>query len=124
MRLDSQNIIVYQGPHFTIEWYCDSRGESQPYGYFVKSLTPRKRKLFFLVRRIAETGVIRDKTKFRYEGDDIYAFKPQPDRYLCFFMKGKKIIVVHAFNKKSDKMPLKEKKMAVKRMNDYLERNK
>ena len=64
-----------------------------------------------------------DKTKFRYEGDEIYAFKPQPDRYLAFFKKGKKVIVTNAYRKSGRKMPQSEKDMAIKCMEDYLKRN-
>lgn len=58
---------------------------------------------------MGEQGKIFDETKFRNEGDKIYAFKPQPDRYLCFFFQGKKIIVTNAFIKKL-KNSHKEKK--------------
>ncbi|MBS0629332.1 MAG: type II toxin-antitoxin system RelE/ParE family toxin [Verrucomicrobia bacterium] len=59
-------------------------------------------------------GKIFDQTKFRNEADKIYAFKPQPDRYLCFFFRGKKIIVTNAFTKKTQKLPEGEKELAVK----------
>jgi hypothetical protein len=39
-------------------------------------------KAFALSRRMADIGFIRDITKFRSEGDDIYAFKPQLERFL------------------------------------------
>jgi hypothetical protein len=54
-------------------------------------------------------GKIFDETKFRSEGNGIYAFKPQPDRYLCFFFKGKMIIITNAFAKKTQKLPQNEK---------------
>ena len=73
---------------------------------------------------MGEQGKIFDETKFRNEGDKIYAFKPQPDRYLCFFFKGKKIIVTNAFQKKSEKLPLNEKEQAVKAHTSYEERTK
>lgn len=72
-----------------------------------------------LVKKMGDFGVIFDKTKFRNEGDGIYAFKPQPDRYLCFFFVGKKIIVTNAFHKKSDKLPKSEKDTALKNMANY-----
>jgi phage-related protein len=62
---------------------------------------------------------IYDKTKFTYEGDKIYAFKPRPDRYVSFFTKDKKIIVTNAFRKKAQKMPKSEKETAIKNMNEY-----
>jgi len=39
---------------------------------------------------MAEFGKIYDINKFRNEGDGIYVFKPQPDRYLSFFTHGSK----------------------------------
>jgi hypothetical protein len=69
-------------------------------------------------------GVIKNETKFRHEGDKIYAFKPQPHRFLCFFFSGKKIIVTNAFHKKSEKLPEKEKIRALKIKSAYEERTK
>ena len=65
-----------------------------------------------------------ESTKFRSEGDKIFAFKPQPDRFLSFFNTGKKVIVTNAFHKKSKKLPTKEKILAIKRMNSYSSRVK
>src|SRR3990167_1031749 len=64
-------------------------------------------------------GVIKNETKFRNEGDKIYAFKPQPHRFLCFFFTGQKIIVTNAFHKKTDKLPPKEKERALKSKENY-----
>jgi len=61
----------------------------------------------------------RDKTKFNFEGDGIYAFKPKPHRFLCFFVKGKKLIITNGLIKKSDKLPKNEKEKALKRREDY-----
>ena len=63
---------------------------------------------------MGEVVKIFDTTKFRNEGDQIFAFKPQPDRYLCFFVTGKKIIITNAFEKKSQKLPQGEKDSALK----------
>jgi phage-related protein len=72
---------------------------------------------------MGDFGKIYDKTKFTYEEDKIYAFKPQPDRYLSFFTKDKKMIVTNAFWKKTQKMPRGEKELAIKNMNEYNSRN-
>ena len=79
-------------------------------------------KFFILVKKIGELGKIFDITKFRNEGDGIYAFKPQPDRYLSFFTDGRKIIVTNGFKKKTDKLPKNEKELAMKYRQEYLER--
>jgi phage-related protein len=43
-------------------------------------------------------------------------------RVLFFFVRGKKIILLHAFLKKKPKTPSKEIKIAEQRMNEYLNR--
>ncbi len=78
-----------------------------------------QRKALTLFRLMGEHGKIYDETKFRNEGDGMYAFKPQPDRYLCFFFRGKKIIVTNAFEKKSQKLPKGEKDRALKARASY-----
>lgn len=68
---------------------------------------------------MGDFGKIIDKKKFRNEENKIYAFKPKPDRYLCFFRSGKKIIVTNAFRKKGDKLTAQEKAVALKNMEKY-----
>lgn len=104
---------------FTIEWYYSSNGKSQALEYF-ESLSDRQQDRFLsLVRLMGDVGKIFNTQKFNHEGEGIYAFKPQPDRFLCFFFTGKKIIVTTAFQKKTQKLPAREKTKAVKARNDY-----
>jgi phage-related protein len=116
--------IAYEGREFTIEWYFDSKGYSQALEYFTEQPKDKQRKLLNLFRLMGDQGKIFDKTKFRYEDDEIYAFKPQPDRYLCFFFKGKKIIITNAFIKKTQKLPQGEKDQALKAYQNYEKRVK
>jgi len=122
--VDRQNCVVYIGKCFTIEWFYDSNGYSQAFEYFESTNQSQKRKFFILVKRIAEFGKIMDITKFRNEGDEIYAFKPKPDRYLCFFIKGKKIIITNGFCKRTDKLPQTEKDKSLKAKEFYNSENK
>jgi phage-related protein len=118
--VDKSDCVIYVGSCFTVEWYYDEAGYSRAFEYFLSTSQVQKRKFLVLVKRIAEFGKIFDKTKFRNEGNDIYAFKPQPDRYLSFFIKDKKIIVTNGFCKKTDKLPKSEKELAIRYMEDYL----
>ena len=122
--MDKHESIVYVGKAFTVEWYFDSNGNCQAYEYFLELDKDRRRKFLMLVKRIGDAGKINDKTKFRNEGDQIFAFKPQPDRYVSFFFTGKKIIVTNAFAKKSQKMPVREKQRSLEYKKDYEERAK
>lgn len=120
--MTEKECVIYKGKFFQIEWYYTEKGESQPYDYYMNCDVAQKRKFLMLCQRMGDFGKILDITKFRSEGDDLYAFKPQPDRYLCFFKKGKKIIVTNAFLKKGDKLPKSEKLIALNNRNDYLYR--
>ena len=122
--MDNKTCKIYIGQKFTVEWFYDNNGKSIAYDFFMESSENIQDKLFILIKRIAEFGKISDKTKFRNEGDGIYAFKPQPDRYLSFFTDKKKIIITNGFKKKTDKLPKSEKKTAMDYRKDYLERNK
>ena len=122
IKVNSTNCVIYKGEYFTVEWYYDESEYSQAYEYFLSTSDIQRRKFLILVKRIADFGKIFDTTKFRNEGDDIYAFKPQPDRYLAFFFTGKKIIVTNAFCKKTDKLPQSEKALALKNKINYISR--
>jgi len=114
--------LIYKGRKFTIEWYFDDREKSQSLDYFNELDFDRKKKFDYLIRCMADMGSIQNEEKFRHENDQIYAFKPAPDRFLCFFFKGSKIIITNAFEKKTDKLPPREKEKALKYKQDYIKR--
>ncbi|MBU6383083.1 MAG: type II toxin-antitoxin system RelE/ParE family toxin [Verrucomicrobia bacterium] len=116
--------IAYKGNVFTIEWFYNTKGQSSALEYFQTQPKDKQRKLLNLFRLMGDQGKIFDETKFRHEDDKIYAFKPQPDRYLCFFFRGKKIIVTNAFTKKTQKLPAAEKELALKARQSYEKRMK
>lgn len=116
--------IVYEGEAFTIEWYHDAKGKSQPYDFLESLNDDEQAQLFKLVKLMGDMGQIHNKIKFRNEGDKIYAFKPKPNRFLCFFVEGRKIIITNGFVKKKDKLPPGEKERALNHMKDYKARTK
>lgn len=124
---NKRNYIAFIGKKYTIEWYFDERGKSQALEYFdslKRDSIHVAKKLAYLFEFLADRGSIRDKTKFRHEGDQIYAFKPLDHRFLCFFFHGKKVIVTNGFEKKTDKMPPEEKEKALRFEQSYIDRNK
>jgi phage-related protein len=117
-----KSYTAFKGIKFSIEWYVDHRGYSQPFEYFEKSSKLQQDKTLALFEFMANHGRIFNREKFNNEGDDIYAFKINQDRYICFFFKGGKIVVTNAFIKKSQKMPSKEKERALRALDDYIKR--
>ncbi len=113
------NYIAYQGDVYQIEFYFDDKGQSQPRDYLENMAASDVKKLAHLLQLMGDVGTIRNKEKFRNEGDKIYAFKPQPHRFLCFFVSGKKIIITNAFMKKQQKLPSAEKERALEKKIDY-----
>jgi phage-related protein len=114
-----KEFIAYEGEVLTVEWFFNKNGKSEALDFFESLSNVQKRKTLMLFKRIGDFGKISDITKFRNEGEKIFAFKPQPDRFLSFFYLGKKIIITNGFCKKSQKLPKKEKELALKRMKDY-----
>ncbi|MFO8834953.1 type II toxin-antitoxin system RelE/ParE family toxin [Legionella pneumophila serogroup 1] len=114
--------IAYEGEAYTIEWYFDDKKHSDGLEYYNSLDKSEKIQLLKLLKRMGDNGEIKDKTKFRNEGDKIYAFKPQPERFLCFFYEGKKIIITNGFCKKQQKLPTNEKDKAINSRNDYISR--
>ena len=120
--MDDKSCVIYSGEKYTLEWYYDKNGKSVAYNYFLDITKKQRRKFLVLAKRMGDMGKIYDITKFRNEGDGIYAFKPQRDRYLSFFTDGRKVIVTNGFRKKTDKLPRNEKELAIEYRQDYLER--
>jgi phage-related protein len=117
-----KEFIAYEGEALTVEWFFDEKGESEPLNFFETLSDSQKRKTLMLFKRIGDFGRISDLAKFRNEGEKIFAFKPQPDRFLSFFYTGKKIIITNGFRKKTQKLPLQEKELSLKRMKNYMKR--
>ncbi len=116
--------IAYKGKEFTVEWYFTQRGKSSALEYFYDLTEAQQGKFFYLIQSLADAGKIFNKEKFNYEGDQIFAFKPAPDRFLCFFFEGARVIITNAYKKQSQKMPLKEKEKALSAKEDYIKRYK
>ncbi|MBA4697715.1 MAG: type II toxin-antitoxin system RelE/ParE family toxin [Legionella sp.] len=118
-NIQAKEYVAFQGKRFVIEWYFDERGRSPSADYFELLNEDEQIKTLGLFELMGNLGEIRNQTKFNTEGDKIYAFKPQPHRFLCFFFSGGKIVVTNAFHKKTNKLPVGEKKRALSYKEDY-----
>ena len=54
--------------------------------------------------------------------DDVYELRPGNNRIFFFVLIGNRIVLLHAFRKKSRKTPLTEIEKAISEMNDYKRR--
>lgn len=117
--MSKKEYIAFAGSQYTVEWYFNNKGNSSALEYFENLTDDEQIKLLGLFQLIGNLGQIKNRTKFNSEGNKIYAFKPQPHRFLCFFFKDSKIIVTNAFHKKTNKLPVNEKDKALKFKKDY-----
>lgn len=120
----AKDLIAYDGEELTLEWYFDERDKSPALDYFEALNEERKDRIYYLFRWLGNRGKIINEKKFRYEGDKIYALKVSQDRFLCFFFNGAKVIITNAYQKKSAKMPAKEKDKALRARDNYVRRCK
>jgi len=120
--MNNKEYIAYVGKGFQIEWYYSSISRSRARQYYNSLSVQERIQLLKLFKRLGDSGEIKDKTKFRYEGHQIYTFKPQPNRFLCFFFGKKKVIVTNGFKKKQNKFPKIEKEKAMTLRKDYIQR--
>lgn len=119
-----KEFIAYDGEELALEWYFDERDRSHVLDYFEALPEERKDRIYYLFRWLGNKGKIINKRKFRHEGDKIYALKVSQDRFLCFFFDGAKVIITNAYQKKTAKMPAKEKDRALRARDNYVRRCK
>jgi hypothetical protein len=87
---------------------------------FLNELSDKeKSKITPLLQYTANNGLLRNEQKFKNVSDDIFEFKGFQSRLLCFFDKGKMIIISHGCIKKRDKLDPAEIKKARKRKEEY-----
>lgn len=105
-------------------FYCLPSGRS-PVMDFLDSLDFRTQTKFTDVKALLEASGRELKEPYaKYVGDSIFELRFSGSegavRVLYFFFKGDEVIFTNGFIKKTDKLPLHEKVIAVQRKNSYL----
>jgi phage-related protein len=75
---------------------------------------------------LGNVGKIFNEQKFKHLSgtDQLFEFKADQGRVLCFFFVGKRVILTHGFAKKSDKAPTREIEKAEKVKVDFTARSR
>jgi phage-related protein len=86
----------------------------------------RQQKFGALFAWMADQGKIWNERKFKHltGSNQIFEFKVEDGRVLCFFLVGKRILLTHGFSKKGEKTPKGEIERAEAIKNDFLNREK
>jgi hypothetical protein len=94
--------VVRDGASRKLVWGADTSGRYRAREYFESLGREERAKFEALFRRLADTGEIKDKTKFVKEPDGIYCFKWHSKRIACFF-DGQEVVLIDGFGKKTNK---------------------
>jgi hypothetical protein len=126
-----EEILFYEGPFFTVEWYYTEGGHLPALEYYRRMAEVDGHKLKLIVKYMADNpyGTQLPATMYRIEDREnkIFAFKPRAERFFNFTMEGSVIIITNAYHKHSQKMSkqdMEELRIAARCRHDYLRRLK
>ena len=118
--------LVYQGSALRLEFYVSESGEAPAEEWLENQAELKQQKFAALFAWMGDQGKIWNERKFKHltGSDQIFEFKSEDGRVLCFFMLGKRLILTHGFSKKGDKTPKGEIERAEAIKKDFLIREK
>ncbi len=116
--------LVYDGRELRLEFYQSSSGEAPAYDWLESQRDKVQQKFAALFVWIGDHGKIWNERKFKHltGTSQLFEFKADQGRVLCFFFTGKRLILTHGFVKKSDKTPAAEIERAESIKADFLAR--
>ena len=105
-----------------VVYYPDARGHS-PALEFLLTLDPvEQQKAFAYISYLEEQGEALRRPIADYLGEKLYELRPKQLRILYTFVGEQYAVILHAFRKKSDEVPPKEKQLAQTRRADFIYR--
>ena len=118
--------LVYDGAALSIEFFVISNGVVPAEEWLEQLPLAIQQKFAALFARMGDTGKIWNERKFKHlaETDQIFEFKVEVNRILCFFFVGRKLILTHGFRKTGDKTPKREIERAEMYKQEFEERRK
>ncbi len=107
--------------NWEIDFYEDEKGNT-PVQDFILSLPAKEMaKATWIIDLLEKTGINLGQPYVKHIEGQLWELRPQQNRIL-YFLYDKIFVILHGFKKKTDKLPLREKEIAIKRMKDYIER--
>ncbi|MDD5465954.1 MAG: type II toxin-antitoxin system RelE/ParE family toxin [Candidatus Omnitrophica bacterium] len=98
-----------------IYYFIDKRGEN-PVKEFIMDLAINERaKVFAYLNELKKKGSDLRRPLADYLGHGIYELRPKANRIFYFFFLKDNAVLVHAIRKKTDKIPLKDLEICIKR---------
>jgi phage-related protein len=117
----SSSRVVYDGAVLRIEFYVATNGVAPAEEWLEQLPVGSQQKFAALFARMGDTGKVWNERKFKHltETDQIFEFKVEADRILCFFFVGRRLVLTHGFRKNGDKTPKQEIERAESYKRDF-----
>jgi len=102
--------IAHLGEKSTLEFFVAKNGDVLARDWLNAQGTVTQQKFLTLFKRLGEYSTLKNERKFMHltGTDDIFEFKDDQGRILCFFFKGRRVILTNAVTKKGAKTPTGE----------------
>lgn len=116
--------LVYEGSELRIEFYQSASGEAPACDWLESQRDKIQQKFTALFAWIGDHGKIWNERKFKHltGSNQIFEFKADDGRVLCFFFTGRRLILTHGFVKRIDKTPKGEIERAEAIKTEFLSR--
>ena len=106
----------------TVVYYPDARGHTPALEFLLALDQTDQQKAFAYISYLEEQGEALRRPIADYLGDKLYELRPKQLRILYAFVGKPYVVILHAFRKKTDAVPPKEKQLAQTRLVDFVER--
>src|SRR5687768_12648023 len=107
--------VVYEGKTFDVEFYYTENWKMPAYEYYQNLSAEVQRRFLMIIEHFANAplGTILPKAILNIEdkSEGVYAFKPFVHRFFSFFTKGRKVIILNAYQKHSQQMTKADKQI-------------
>ena len=112
---------------WSVEFYSDSDGDSPILDWYGSLDDKAKAKLIWIFQLLETNGIEVGMSYIKTLGDKLYEVRADVNRntfrVIYFLYTGRRFILLHGFQKKTQKTPERELERARKYLEDFLERN-
>ena|ERR1039457_5701190 len=115
---------VYEGEILNIEFFVAEDGSAPAEDWLESQSLKMQQKFAALFTMLGDAGKIFNEQKFKHltGTEQLFEFRSDQGRVLCFFFVGKRVILTHGFLKKSDRIAKREIERAEKAKLNFMRR--
>jgi len=107
---------------WTLEFYSDHRGREPALEYIENQTTTDQAHIAHYMALLQDLGVRISEPYAKHVAGKLWELRPQPHRLIYFMFTGRRIVILHAFRKTSNKTRRRDIDIARKRMHDFIDR--